>query len=398
MDELPLSKEKGECEDYGSILFWKWVGKSAFGKDVNIKVIDNKIVVKGDFDDSYKKLELISKRLDYISEKWKGIQRVWFIGIDEKDNGCLYNKNNTEIYIEFKDKKRIYPVLCLLKSSIFYMEYENISIDFGKKKIEIKRNIDNLNIVFKKVKSPLGNILLYLLHNIDVTANTSFHYLFYPFWKKSKWLHKEKSGIEMLLVSTNHNSNMYKSSNIRKYIFSNIDQDEILSKLHCNLIESENMHITYECAYDLIISKISISYDDYYPNKIVAKMLKKQLKRKNIKVNLVKSKFEKVEEKADFRLYLMPKVNGDIIFNFYLLAILLGLKKENEEYRRFLKLVLFYYEEENSRKRILSEIRDIFRDEALYYSIGEVNNTYLYRNGDKRVQYEEVVGRAIETK
>ncbi|MEH2948367.1 hypothetical protein [Sporofaciens sp. JLR.KK001] len=44
MDELPLSKEKGECEDYGSILFWKWVGKSAFGKDVNIKVIDNKIV------------------------------------------------------------------------------------------------------------------------------------------------------------------------------------------------------------------------------------------------------------------------------------------------------------------------------------------------------------------
>ncbi len=103
MDELPLSKEKGECEDYGSILFWKWVGKSAFGKDVNIKVIDNKIVVKGDFDDSYKKLELISKRLDYISEKWKGIQRVWFIGIDEKDNGCLYNKNNTEIYIEFKD-------------------------------------------------------------------------------------------------------------------------------------------------------------------------------------------------------------------------------------------------------------------------------------------------------
>lgn len=55
-----------------------------------------------------------------------------------------------EIYREFKDKKRIYPVLCLLKSSIFYIEYESISIGFGKKKIEIKRNIDNLSIVLKK--------------------------------------------------------------------------------------------------------------------------------------------------------------------------------------------------------------------------------------------------------
>lgn len=84
--------------------------------------------------------------------------------------------------------------------------------------------------------------MLFQLHNIDITANTIFPFRLYPIYKKSSLFFSEKSGIEMLLICTNPQSNYYNNKMLRQCIFEKIDSKLILNKLECNLCFSENMY------------------------------------------------------------------------------------------------------------------------------------------------------------
>lgn len=74
-----------------------------------------------------------------------------------------------------------------------------------------------------------------------------------------------------------------------------------------------------------------------------------------------------------------------------MLAIILGMRKSKEEYRNFLRLTLEYYADTEKRVKILEEIKDIFREKYLYYSIGEVKSTYLCRKNSVQQSYEEII-------
>ena len=387
-DMLPLSKERLESWDYNSMIFFKMFGNPILDIDKNVVIEGKRVIVQNLSKDT---LISIEKKLDYILNNWTDIHALWFIGIKITKDNHIYTKKNNSIYVDFSDEKRIYPFLCLLKSYFFYIEEDSVNIIWGKRKIEVTNTLIDKTIILKKIKYPVINILLFQLHNIDITANTIFPFRLYPIYKKSSLFFSEKSGIEMLLICTNTQSNYYNNKMLRQCIFEKIDSKLILNKLECNLCFSENMYIDYFPDDKHYSDKVVISYDDYYPNKIVMKLIKKQLKKHNISVELERTNFNEINEIADLRLFLMPRFNGDIIFNFYMLAIILGMRKSKEEYRNFLRLTLEYYADTEKRVKILEEIKDIFREKYLYYSIGEVKSTYLCRKNSVQQSYEEII-------
>ena len=50
------------------------------------------------------------------------------------------------------------------------------------------------------------------------------------------------------------------------------------------------------------------------------------------------------------------------------------------------------------RKEILCKIKDVFKKNYLYYSLGEVNGIFLCRNAIQGKSYEEMIRDAIEVK
>ena len=72
-----------------------------------------------------------------------------------------------------------------LKVIFFYIEEDSVNIIWGKRKIEVTNTLIDKTIILKKIKYPVINILLFQLHNIDITANTIFPFRLYPIYKKS---------------------------------------------------------------------------------------------------------------------------------------------------------------------------------------------------------------------
>ena len=256
-DMLPLSKERLESWDYNSMIFFKMFGNPILDIDKNVVIEGKRVIVQNLSKDT---LISIEKKLDYILNNWTDIHALWFIGIKITKDNHIYTKKNNSIYVDFSDEKRIYPFLCLLKSYFFYIEEDSVNIIWGKRKIEVTNTLIDKTIILKKIKYPVINILLFQLHNIDITANTIFPFRLYPIYKKSSLFFSEKSGIEMLLICTNPQSNYYNNKMLRQCIFEKIDSKLILNKLECNLCFSENMYIDYFPDDKHYSDKVVISY------------------------------------------------------------------------------------------------------------------------------------------
>ena len=188
-DMLPLSKERLESWDYNSMIFFKMFGNPILDIDKNVVIEGKRVIVQNLSKDT---LISIEKKLDYILNNWTDIHALWFIGIKITKDNHIYTKKNNSIYVDFSDEKRIYPFLCLLKSYFFYIEEDSVNIIWGKRKIEVTNTLIDKTIILKKIKYPVINILLFQLHNIDITANTIFPFRLYPIYKKSSLFFSEK--------------------------------------------------------------------------------------------------------------------------------------------------------------------------------------------------------------
>jgi ABC-type oligopeptide transport system substrate-binding subunit len=118
---------------------------------------------------------------------------------------------------------------------------------------------------------------------------------------------------------------------------------------------------------------ISVGYDDFYPNKIIAKFIKAQLLKSNIKMNLVKDNYYNPQFNYDMKLSLFfPEYLDDLSFyrSSYNHALLKFINKQIPKclYKKFY------------RTKQLSETNNLLLDNALIIPLFKMNSVYLATN------------------
>lgn len=128
----------------------------------------------------------------------------------------------------------------------------------------------------------------------------------------------------------------------------------------------------------VIKKRISISYDDYYPNKVITQIIARQIEKNlGIQVDLVKTNFKKVTEEADFRLLLLFDNFSEIGLLYYLLGLISPLKNNLEHFKEYHNLVDKYFTQSINKTRFEENMCDINSKEALFFPIGSLDSNYL---------------------
>lgn len=395
LDEFPLKLEKSSSMDYGGFIVYRIMGSSLLNinnsnclSGINIQFCENVLIIH-DVTDQGKIVKSLKDNLDQIYNNWSGKYRLLLLGINIKNNK-LYTEMDNEISISFRDKRRMHVFLYVLQSHFcnYYKVTETLcSI---KKSIVVQSDRIDKIIEFVKIKNRIMNLLLYHLKMIDVTANNVIGPYTYALYRKCKNLIVTKSGIECTIVCTNKESPFFYDAEKRKYVFSKINSNRILSLLSINLTPSE-LNINYDQSSNKRkdIVEISITYDDYYPNKIIVNELKRQLKENGIKVKLIKGDFKSPKEVSDFRLYLFSDPFHESVFSYYFLGMKSCLYLSAEDYRLFLESYLKYCQCPSCNISEKEKMRDILSKNYIYFSVGELNSTFLSRYKGLDFVYEK---------
>lgn len=126
--------------------------------------------------------------------------------------------------------------------------------------------------------------------------------------------------------------------------------------------------------------EVKISYDNYYPNKIIVTEIKKQLKKHNIKVKLVETDYFNPKEIADFRLYLFSNEFNDEIFKYYFLSLISCLSLNKDDFRKTMNIVKNYFNSTSNYNQTVSDLKKILIANGVYFSIGEIKSTFLSKD------------------
>lgn len=393
IDEFPSNTNVLLANDYNEKVIYRLIGapllqikdKSIVNSQLNIFVKNHSLYIKALNNNQFVILEEVKKKIDEIYIKWRGSYKIFFIGIKKQIiNGkvSLYDICNNGIVIKFNLEERIYPFLCLLSSHYFNctIPNNNENINNNKNNIEVKSNKFNEIIKFIKIRNGYLNLILYKIGLVDMTSNTNFPNTLKKRFQNNKDYVSVKSGIECIIISTNKKSDFFHNENLRKYIFSLISDLKIQNKISCNVNKSK-MYTTYRNSKSIEKNiSISISYDDYYPNKIIVSEIKSQLKNKGINLKLVKSDYFNPKESADCRLYLFSNEFKDDIFKYYFLGLISSLRQDKKEYLMFMSKVKEYFNNEISLEQCTMILKDILVKNGIYFSVGEINSTFLSRN------------------
>lgn len=207
------------------------------------------------------------------------------------------------------------------------------------------------NLEFIKIDNYKNDILLFNNKKIDINNNT-----FFSLDNLNK--NNEKSGIIISLeVSTKFNVTE------RKLLINSIDKKKLIDNLGNAFFVKNDYFFNYNTDYKynkLInkkIKKIKLAYNEFYPNYIIASLIKDDLKNNNYDVDLVELKYDdfKSIKSYDLRLTLNYFEYIDDLY-FYNSNYFKYIMKNNFFYNYFItKRIMFNFINKSFKKKYIKE-------------------------------------------
>lgn len=238
-------------------------------------------------------------------------------------------------------------------------------------------------IKFVHITNPETELSLYKKQAIHFTSNTSFRHNNVQRYKKS--LHKYPSFITMSMSFINKELLHPKYKKLRRIILHSINRTEIAQHFN-NIFTPTSSYILHGNNIDLFNStksrfviNIRVGYDDFYPNKEILEIIKKQLAKHGINIVLVKDNFYKPNYNYDMKLSLyFPDFLDDSAFyrSTYFNALVHFANKHNLYFKSIQKQL---YKQKISTS-VFKRLNRLLLKNALIIPLFSMNSIYLSRN------------------
>lgn len=213
------------------------------------------------------------------------------------------------------------------------------------------------------------------------SCNTNMPLLIERYCKSAR-LHHGLSGIEAVIVFSNKHSPYFADEEGRRNILSLVDTEAIRRLLSPKLKDpSFDYGVNKSDEQREITAKLSISYDKYYPNKKIVKLIALQLASSGrYHPKLMSSDyFSPQSDWADVHLLLIPNTFNDPIFIYYQLALLTGLGNRMR-LQKYLSVLSRYFSGMISRQAFNERAVELFGEAACFLPIGRLSSAFFMRN------------------
>ncbi len=267
-------------------------------------------------------------------------------------------------------------------------------------------NYDSEDLVFFRIRDPLENFNLYRMGYLDCVCDTAFPFDMVPFINESIEIHN--TGLYMILRFGN---DFICNKSFRIKIYEKLKTLKLpsylnglrscMNNLTCSLQENilnENKWEKEEIFSPHLKSDESLSlvYDDYYPNSMIAFCVKGHLEQAGYKINLVRKKFEDKISNFDLKLEILcGKINSKYM-RYFMMCELETLRQEKEIFNKYCRLLFnFLFEKTKEQKYFFNKMEKILDENAIYFpvcfipSISIGNNPFVLGLSEGKVRVEK---------
>lgn len=412
LDAFPLSNDLQNVDDYNAIIVYSAVADPLFKYDGK-NIVKN--TVKKYMVSFTGKKHVFIIRDDLRNAQGQYINAIHYKEVLEKIKN---NRNNRMAYL-LDNVKRIIAkdnTLTIFLHKKDFQFYKILSgINFSpvcglyttkkttKKTIILEPNKYHRNyqnnmkyIKFELVPKSFDDIKLFKNGQTDFTSNTNLSYTQIKNFKQ--FLHVYPNLITCSLSFLNPLFFSKSGRGLRRFIQNSIKK-AVIAKLVDNIIVptndffvTKNVAHTSEPANTTLCThrKLTLGYDDFYPNYIIAQALKKQLERCGLHVNLTKDDYFNPRFNYDMKVMLSyPDYIDDI--SFYKSKYVQTLVKitGNKCYQKYYKRLC----DKNIEPKALQKLNLIIQKDALIIPLFKMNSAYLSRNNSfdfRLLNYEQL--------
>ena len=323
----------------------------------------------------------LSKRLDYVHHNFSGFLKTFFLRIDVTDGHCFTLSNHAKsLSITFQAEGRVRPFLHLLSSQYFCVNDFSIT-RIGRQEVKLSSTACAPVLTIKRIENRWIDILYFLLGRTMASCNTNMPLMIERYCKSSQLYHG-LSGIEAVIVFSNKRSPYFTDEEGRRNILSLVDTEAIRRLLSPRLLNpSFDYDVDKADGRSEMPEKISISYDKYYPNKKIVKLIALQLLSSGrYHPKLMSSDyFSPQSDCADVHLLLIPNTFNDPIFIYYQLALLTGLGNRMR-LQKYLSVLSRYFSGMISRQAFNERAVELFGEAACFLPLGRLSSAFFMRN------------------
>ena len=310
----------------------------------------------------------LGRKLDYVHHNCSGFLKTFFLRIDVIDGHCYSLSNHAKsLSIAFRTGGRVGPFLHLLSSHYFCVNDFSVT-QIGRQEVKLSSAACTQTMTIKRIENRWIDVLCFLLGRTMASCNTNMPLLIERYCKSAR-LHHGLSGIEAVIVFSNKHSPYFADEEGRRNILSLVDTEAIRRLLSPKLKDpSFDYGVNKSDEQREITAKLSISYDKYYPNKKIVKLIALQLASSGrYHPKLMSSDyFSPQSDWADVHLLLIPNTFNDPIFIYYQLALLTGLGNRMR-LQKYLSVLSRYFSGMISRQAFNERAVDI---DSLCSSLG----------------------------
>lgn len=412
LDAFPLSNDLQNVNDYNAIVVYSAVADPLFK-------YDGKNIVKN----TVKKYTVSftgRKHTFIIKDGLRNAQGLYIKAVHYKDvlEKVITNKNNRMAYLLDNVKKIIAKdnTLTIFLHKKDFQFYKILSgINFSpvcglytikkttKKTIILEPNKYHRNyqnnmkyIKFELVPKSFDDIKLFKNGKTDFTSNTNLSHT--QIKNRKQFLHVYPNLITCSLSFLNSLFFSKSGRDLRIFIQNSIEKS-VIAKLVDNIIMPTNDYfITKNVAYasesvnttQCTRKTLTLGYDDFYPNYIIAKAIKKQLEQCGLRINLIKDDYFNPRLNYNMKVMLSyPDYVDDI--SFYKSKYVQTLVKitRTKCYRKYCKRLF----DKNIKPETLQKLNYIIQKEALVIPLFKMNSIYLSKNNTfdfRLLNYEQL--------
>jgi MarR-like DNA-binding transcriptional regulator SgrR of sgrS sRNA len=256
------------------------------------------------------------------------------------------------------------------------------------------------NLEFILVSDQNEDIRTFKCGDTDFTCNTHFHHKYLNGCSEN--LHFYQNFIICSLAFINPELLLPKYLSIRRLIKSSVNKYEISQALKNIIIPTDNYFIQNspmykdKCSPNIsIMAKLSkiltLGYDNFYPNKFIAQIIKRQLDKIGIKVKLVTDDYYNPKHNYDIKIMLSyPDYIDDIAFYKSQYTKTLAKISKSYKYDSMLNKL--------SKRRVsastLNKLNKIILSNVLIIPLFKFNSVYLSRNLEfdfRKMNYDSLI-------
>ena len=179
LDELPLTDDKFTANDYSAKIIMSEIGENIFLKELcgkkiaEIDIVESVLKVRINFPEKIMLLKNLENDIKSYLSKARGIEKIIPLGMEKME--LLYSDTEVpELVINFKEKKQAIIFGKVLKSFRFNINDSDSLrvVKWTNRKVVLASSTQMK--IFKKTKSQIKTIILFVTKQINLTPNTIF--------------------------------------------------------------------------------------------------------------------------------------------------------------------------------------------------------------------------------